>query len=122
VSRYCRRTEGAIVTASKKRQDRQPGPDEPAEEERADSQAPDGRDQALGGGFYRGAQSETRKEAGHSGRHWAEDELAIITRLDISTKEAALMLGRTYASVARRRHLLRRHQNMTPRSALDGAG
>lgn len=67
------------------------------------------------GRFYRGAQSETKKEAGHSGQRWADDELAIITRPDLSTKDAALMLGRTYASVARRRHLLRRHRRMAQR-------
>jgi hypothetical protein len=72
--------------------------------------------------FYRGAQSETKEEAGHSGQHWADDELAIITRPDLSIKEAALMLGRTYASVARRRHLLRRHQHLTQRAELNGAG
>ncbi len=66
--------------------------------------------------FYRGAQSETKEEAGHSGQHWADDELAIIVRPDLSIKEAALMLGRTYASVARRRSRLRRHQHMTRRA------
>ncbi len=71
------------------------------------------------GRFYRGAQSETKKEAGHSGQRWADDELAIITRLDLSTKDAALMLGRTYASVARKRHLLRRL--LRARSGADGA-
>jgi len=45
--------------------------------------------------FYKGAQAETKQEAGHSGQHWADDELAIITRPDLSTKQAALMLGRT---------------------------
>jgi hypothetical protein len=59
---------------------------------------------------YRGAQSETKEEAGHSGQHWADDELAIITRPDLSIKQAALMLGRTYASVARKRSRLRRYQ------------
>jgi hypothetical protein len=68
------------------------------------------------GRFYRGAQSETKKEAGQSGKRWADDELAIITRPDLSTKDAALMLGRTYASVARRRHLLRRHLRMAQRN------
>jgi hypothetical protein len=72
--------------------------------------------------FYRGAQSETKQEAGHSGQHWAQGELAIITRPDISIKEAAVMLGRTYASVARRRHLLRRHQHLTQRAELNGVG
>ena len=67
------------------------------------------------GRFYRGAQSETKKEAGQSGKRWADDELAIITRPDLSTKDAALMLGRTYASVARRRHLLRRHRRAAQR-------
>jgi hypothetical protein len=71
-------------------------------------------------GFYRGAQSETKQEAGHSGQHWADDELAIITRPDLSTKQAALLLGRTYASVARRRHFLRHHQHMTRRAELHG--
>ena len=76
----------------------------------------------MTGRFYRGAQSETKGKAGHSGKHWADEELAIITRPDLSTKQAALMLGRTYASVARRRHLLRRHQHMTRRAGLDGPG
>ena len=71
-------------------------------------------------GFYRGAQSETKQEAGHSGQHWADDELAIITRPDLSTKQAALLLGRTYASVARRRHFLRHHQHMTRSAELHG--
>jgi hypothetical protein len=65
--------------------------------------------------FYQGAQSETKQEASHSGRRWADDELAVITRPDLSTKEAALLLGRTYASVARRRHL-------SQRAELSGAG
>ena len=64
----------------------------------------------MTGRFYRGAQSETKQEAGHSGQRWADDELAIITRPDLSTKQAALILGRTYASVAHKRHLLRRHR------------
>jgi hypothetical protein len=72
--------------------------------------------------FYVGAQAETKQEAGHSGKHWADDELAIITRPDLSTKQAALLLGRTYASVARRRHLLRRHKHLTQRADLNGAG
>ena len=72
--------------------------------------------------FYRGAQSETKKEAGHSGKHWADDELAIILWPDVSIKGAALMLGRTYASVARRRSRLRRHQHMTRHAELHGAG
>ena len=76
----------------------------------------------MTGRFYQGAQSETKQGAGHSGQHWADDELVIITRPDLSTKEAALLLGRTYASVARRRHLLRRHQRLTQRAELNGAG
>ncbi len=37
------------------------------------------------------------------------------------TRQAALLLGRTYASVARRRHLLRRHQHLTQPAELHGA-
>ena len=66
----------------------------------------------MTGRFYRGAQSQTKQEAGHSGMRWADEELAIITRPDLSTKQAALMLGRTYASVAHRRHLLRRQRRI----------
>jgi hypothetical protein len=69
---------------------------------------------------YRGAQSETKQEAGHSGRHWADDELAIITRPDLSIKQAALMIGRTYASVAGKRSRLRRYHH-TRRAELHGA-
>ena len=76
----------------------------------------------MTGRFYRGAQSQTKQEAGHSGKRWADEELVIITRPDLSTKQAALMLGRTYASVAHRRHLLRRHRRMTQRPGLNGAG
>ena len=68
--------------------------------------------------FYRGAQAETKQEAGDSGQHWAHDELAIIIRPDLNTKQAALLLGRTYASVARRRHLLRRHQHLAQPASL----
>lgn len=75
----------------------------------------------MSAGFYRGAQSETKEEAGHSNKHWADDELAIITRPDLSIKQAALMLGRTYASVARQRSRLRRHQH-TRRAELHSAG
>ena len=71
-------------------------------------------------GFYRGAQAETKQEAGHSGQHWADDELAVIIRPDLSTKQAALLLGRTYASVAHRRYLLRHHQHLTQRAELSG--
>ena len=71
---------------------------------------------------YKAVQSETRKEASHRWKRWDVSELEIVTRADLSLKEAALMLGRTYASVARRRHLLRRHQHMTQRAGLNGAG
>jgi len=74
------------------------------------------------GRYYRAAQFETKEEAGRSGKHWADDELAIISRADLSLKEAALMLGRTYASVARRRHLLRRHRRMAQRAELNSTG
>jgi hypothetical protein len=71
--------------------------------------------------FYRRAQSATKQEAGHSGQHWADDELAIITRPDLSITQAALMLGRTYASVAKRRNRLRRHQHTAQGAELNGA-
>jgi hypothetical protein len=71
---------------------------------------------------YRSAQSQTKKEAGHSHKHWAHYELAIITQPDLSIKQAALMLGRTYASVARKRSRLRHHQHITQRAELGGAG
>jgi len=64
--------------------------------------------------FYRRAQSATKQEAGHSGRHWADDELAIITQPELSITQAALILGRTYASVAKMRNRLRRHQQLVP--------
>ncbi len=67
---------------------------------------------------YQGAQYQTKQEAGHSHQHWADYELAIITRPDLSIKQAALMLGRTYASVARKRSRLRRHQHMTQYSSV----
>ena len=63
-----------------------------------------------------GEPNPSKEEAGQSGEQWGDDELAIITRPDLSTKEAALMLGRTYASVVRRRHLLRRHLRMAQRN------
>lgn len=72
--------------------------------------------------IYRGAQSATKQEVGHSGQHWADDELAIITRPDLSIKEAALLLGRTYASVAKRTNRLRRHQRMAQGAELNGTG
>jgi hypothetical protein len=51
-------------------------------------------------GFYRGAQSETKQEAGHSGQHWADDELAIITRPDLSAKPRSCSAARTPPSPA----------------------
>ena len=57
---------------------------------------------------YKAAQSETRKEASHRWKPWEASELEVITRADLSLKQAALMLGRTYASVAQMRSRLRR--------------
>ena len=71
--------------------------------------------------YYRRAQSVTKQEAGHSGQHWADDELAVITQPDLSITQAALMLGRTYASVAKMRNRLRRHQHPAPGAGLNGA-
>ena len=71
---------------------------------------------------YKAAQSETRKEASHRWKPWEAYELETITRADLNIKQAALMLGRTYASVARMRTRLRRHQHMTQRAGLNGAG
>jgi hypothetical protein len=71
---------------------------------------------------YKAAQSETRKEASHRWKPWEAYELETITRADLNIKQAALMLGRTYASVARMRTRLRRHQHMTQRVGLNGAG
>ena len=110
------------MTAGNERRRRTPGPDGPSEAERAETHVNDSGPGELADRFYRGAQSETKEAAGHSGEHWADEELAIIARPDLSIKEAALMLGRTYASVARRRHLLRRHQHMTQRAELNGGG
>ena len=110
------------MTAGNERRCHMPGQDGPPEAERAETQAHDSRPRELADRFYRGAQSETKEAAGHSGEHWADEELAIIARPDLSIMEAALMLGRTYASVARRRHLLRRHQHMTQRAELNGGG
>jgi hypothetical protein len=67
---------------------------------------------------YQAAQSETRKEAGHRWKPWEASELETVTRADLSIKEAALMLGRTYASVARMKTRLRRHQHVTQRAEL----
>jgi len=57
---------------------------------------------------YKAAQAETREEASHRWKPWEADELEIITRTDLSIKEAALMLGRTYASVAQMKSRLHR--------------
>ena len=114
--------EVGYLTAGNERRRRQPLQDGPSEAERAYNEARESGQRELAGRSYRGAQSETKEEAGHSGEHWADDELAIIARPDLSIKEAALMLGRTYASVARRRHLLRGNQNMTKRAEPNGTG
>ena len=72
--------------------------------------------------FYKAAQSETRKEANHRWKRWDVSELEIVTRADLSLKEAALMLGRTYASVAQMRTRLHRYQHRTQRAELNSAG
>ena len=71
---------------------------------------------------YKAVQSETRKEASHRWKRWDVSELEIVTRADLNIKEAALMLGRTYASVAQMRTRLHRHQHRTQRAEPYGAG
>ena len=71
---------------------------------------------------YKAVQSETRKEASHRWKRWDVSELEIVTRADLNIKEAALMLGRTYASVAQMKSRLHRYQHMTRRAELKGAG
>ena len=71
---------------------------------------------------YKAAQAETREEASHRWKPWEASELELITRTDLSIKEAAFMLGRTYASVARMRTRLHRYQHRTQRAELNGAG
>ena len=71
---------------------------------------------------YKAVQSETRKEASHSWKRWDVSELEIITRADLNIKEAALLLGRTYASVAQMKSRLHRHQHMTRRAKPYGTG
>ena len=71
---------------------------------------------------YKAVQSETRKEASHRWKRWDVSELEIVTRADLNIKEAALMLGRTYASVARMRTRLHRYQHRTQRAELNSAG
>ena len=58
--------------------------------------------------FYRSAQAETKEEASHLREPWDAHELEIATRDDLSIKEAALILGRTYAAVAGARSKARR--------------
>jgi hypothetical protein len=53
-------------------------------------------------------QEETREQATHHKEPWEEAELEVVTRDDLSIKETALMLGRTYGAVARQRSLMRR--------------
>ena len=68
---------------------------------------------------YKAAQAETREEASHRWKHWEASELEIATRTDLSIKEAALMLGRTYASVAQMKSRL--HRQLRSRAAPRGA-
>ena len=68
------------MTAGNERRPRQPLQDGPSEAERAYNEAPESGQRELAGRYYRSAQSETKKEARHSGEHWADDELAIIAR------------------------------------------
>jgi hypothetical protein len=65
---------------------------------------------------YKAAQSETRKEASHRWKRWDVSELEIVSRADLNIKEAALMLGRTYASVAQMKSRLHRYQHTTKRA------
>src|SRR5262249_27213267 len=48
---------------------------------------------------YASEQEETREQAKHHQQPWLEDEIKTAIRQDITTKQAALMLGRTFASV-----------------------
>jgi hypothetical protein len=47
--------------------------------------------------------AETRARAHHHGREWAPRELEIAARPDLTARQAALMLGRTYKAVENRR-------------------
>jgi hypothetical protein len=96
--------------------------DRHSEAERAYSEAHQVEVKELSNRSYKAVQAETRKEASHRWKRWDVSELEIVTRADLSLKEAALMLGRTYASVARMRTRLHRHQHRTQRAELYGAG
>jgi hypothetical protein len=71
---------------------------------------------------YKAAQAETREEASHRWKPWEAHELEIITRTDLSIKEAALMLGRTYASVAQMKSRLHRPPSGSTRELAGGTG
>lgn len=55
---------------------------------------------------FAGIQEETRENADHHAEPWEACELEVALRGDLTAKEAALMLGRTYGAVtgARRRY------------------
>lgn len=53
-------------------------------------------------------QEETREQATHHKEPWDVHELEVVARDDLSIKETALMLDRTYGAVARQRSLMRR--------------
>lgn len=55
-------------------------------------------------------QEETRENADHHGEPWEVYELEVALRDDLTAKESALMLGRTYGAVTGARRRYRRQQ------------
>lgn len=52
-------------------------------------------------------QRQTRESAMRNGQEWTGPELEILSRTDLTTRQMALMLGRTYAAVSHAKHRLR---------------
>ncbi len=77
-----------------------------AEQERAESLARYNADPDRQAERFAAIQEETRENADHHAEPWEVHELEVAFRGDLTAKEAALMLGRTYAAVtgARRRY------------------
>lgn len=58
-------------------------------------------------GYARDAQAESLPRATNYGKEWTGPELEIAARDDLSARDAAQMLGRTYAAVVNQRRKLR---------------
>lgn len=68
------------------------------------------RARAVAVRYQRATQSETRDQADHNGEPWAEWEVQIALRRDLTVAEAALLLGRTYCAIQNTRYRYRKNQ------------